>query len=723
MKKAVIAVSGMHCASCSALVTKSLSKTPGVLKANVNFASQKAHVEFDEGKISEDTLLEAIKKAGYGASLRIDVEGERKARAEEIARLKGLLLFSAIFAVPALILGMFLMDFPYRIYLLFLLATPVQFISGWSFYQGAWSALKNRNATMDTLIAVGTTAAYAFSLAALVGLTMDQYFETSAVLITLVILGKYLEAVAKGKTSEAIRKLMDLSPKMALVERDGKQIEVPIEQVVVGDIIIVKPGERIPVDGKVVFGESSVDEGMLTGESIPVEKQKGSTVFSGTVNKHGMLKFKAEKIGSETALAQIVKLVEEAQGSRAPIQRFADSVSAVFVPVVIAIAIITFIAWHYVLGASLSFALITAVSVLVIACPCALGLATPTSIMVGTGIGAEKGILIKGAEALEATEKISSVIFDKTGTLTKGEPSVTDVVSLGKMDENEVLRLAGSIESASEHPLADAIVKKAEEGKLKLSKTTGFKAISGKGVFGTVGKQKIHLGNALLASELGVKTAKFSERMHSLEAQGKTVMILVANGKAEGLIGVADTLKETSAEAVSQLEGMGVAVYMITGDNARTARAIAKKAGIEHVFAEVLPADKASYVKKLQAKGEKVAMVGDGINDAPALAQADIGIAMGSGTDVAMETGNIVLMRNDVTDVPKALKLGRATMGKIKQNMFWALVYNVLGIPIAAGVLFPFTGWLLSPMIAGGAMALSSVSVVTNSLLLKRVKL
>jgi Cu+-exporting ATPase len=569
---------------------------------------------------------------------------------------------------------------------------------------------------MDTLIAVGTSAAYGFSLMALFDLMAQQYFETSAVLITLVILGKYLEAIAKGKTSEAIRKLMDLSPKMALVQRKGKEIGIPAERVVVGDIVIVKPGERIPVDGKIVSGNSSVDESMLTGESIPVEKRSGSFVFGGTMNKHGVLKFKAEKIGSETTLAQIVKLVEEAQGSKAPIQRFADQVSAVFVPIVIAIAVITFFGWYFVFHAGLSFALIASVSVLVIACPCALGLATPTSIMVGTGLGAERGILIKGAEALEMSNKISAVVFDKTGTLTQGKPVVTDVAKLATLSEDEIITIAASVEKDSEHPLADAIVEKGKERGVKVLKTTGFKSITGKGVEARISKNRISVGNRTLVKGLGAETRGFEAEMQRLESDGKTVMILIVDKKPAGLIAVADTLKETSPEAIRQLKRMGLEVWMITGDNKRTADAIAKKLGIENVFSEVLPKDKAAYVKKLQEERKKVAMVGDGINDAPALAQADIGIAVGSGTDVAMETGSIILMKNDMMDVVRALKLGRATIGKIRQNMFWALIYNVIGIPVAAM-------GMLSPIIAGGAMAMSSVSVVTNSLLLRRIKL
>ncbi|MFH1448668.1 MAG: heavy metal translocating P-type ATPase [Candidatus Micrarchaeota archaeon] len=723
MKKKILSVNGMHCASCAALITKSLQKTEGVDSANVNFASQKAHITYDEKSISEVELISVIRKSGFDASEEVDIEAERKARESEIAELKNRFLFSFAFGFPAFLLGMFLMDVPYRIILLFLFATPVQFIAGKQFYAGAWSALKNRSATMDTLIVVGTSTAYIFSLAALPGWVEEQYFETSAVLITIVIFGKYLEAISKGRASNAIRKLMDLSPKTALVQRNGNQETIPADQVVIGDVVIVKPGERIPVDGVVVEGESSVDEGMITGESIPVEKTVGSKLIGGTLNKHGSMKLRAEKVGSETTLSQIVKLVEDAQGSKAPIERFADSVSGIFVPVVVSIAIITFIGWYMFLGSELSFALIAAVSVLVIACPCALGLATPTAIMVGTGLGAEKGILIKNAETLEISKRISSVVFDKTGTLTIGKPIVTDVLPLSKLTEGDVLLIAASVENNSEHPLADAIVSEAGKRKLKLLKTKEFKATPGKGVIAKSTKGNIVLGNMNFAKEMRFDISSFSDKVERLELEGKTVMFVALGRKPVGLIAVADKMRDSTPKAVDQLKKMGVDVWMITGDNRRTAEAIAKSAGITNVFSEVLPKDKADKVKELQKKGKVVAMVGDGINDAPAIAQADVGIAMGSGTDVAMETGNIVLMNNDPLDAVKALRLGMATMDKIKQNVFWALVYNVLGIPLAAGILYPFTGWMLSPMIAGGAMAMSSVSVVSNSLLLKRKKL
>ncbi len=721
--KSDFSVDGMHCASCQILIQRALEKTAGVKKANVNFASGRAQVEHDAAIVSAEQLVTVIAAAGYKATAGVDVDREKNMRASEINRLKLLVIFSAVLSAPAVVLGMFLMEFPYRMPILFLLATPVQFIAGWSFYTGAWSSLKNKTASMDTLIAVGTSAAYFYSVAALFGLVMEQYFETAAVLITLVLLGKYLEAIAKGRASDAIRKLLDLSPKIARVERNGVEMELPAGEVLVGDIVIIRPGEKVPVDGLVVSGDSSIDESMVTGESIPVEKTISSNVIGGTVNKHGSLKVKATKVGSESVLSQIVKLVEDAQGSRAPIQRFADAVSAYFVPIVVAISFMTFIAWLFVFNAPLSFAVVTAVSVLVIACPCALGLATPTSVMVGTGIGAQKGILIKNAEALERTHKINAIIFDKTGTITQGKPKVTEIVALDSLDESMILTVAASLEKTSEHPLAEAIVDAAKEKKLKLAQTKNFKAVPGQGVTGVIGRHTIALGNVKLAREMGIRGNGFEQAMTRLESEGKTVMLLNVGKKPVGLIAVADAIKESSPAAVDALKKMGIECWLITGDNARTAKAIAEKAGIPNFFAEVSPKDKADYVEKLQRQGKTVAMVGDGINDAPALAKADIGIAMGSGTDIAMEAGSIVLMKSDVMDVVRAIKLGRATISKIKQNMFWALIYNVLGIPIAAGVLYPFIGLLLSPAIAGGAMALSSVSVVSNALLLKRIKL
>jgi Cu+-exporting ATPase len=730
MKEAKITITGMHCASCAAIINKKLSGLAGVKEANVNFSTEKAFVSYDESLVSQDIIVNSVKDAGYGASIaaadsKEDAVKQAEIQKKELVDAKSIFLISLAFAVPAFVLGMLFMwigiEIPYKNYILWVISTPVQFYVGRRFYSGMWHALKNKSANMDTLVAVGTSAAYFYSVYAVLFNPMaDQYFETSAILITFVVLGKYLETAAKQKTSEAIKNLMNLSPKTATVIRNRQEIEIKVDEVIEGDIIIVKPGEKIPVDGKVIEGVSSVDESMITGESIPVEKKKGDFVTGATMNKHGSLKFVATKVGENTTLAHIIKLIEEAQGRKAPIQRFADAVSAYFVPVVILIAIATFALWYFLNG--ISFALVAGVSVLVIACPCALGLATPTAIMVGTGKGAKSGILIKGGDALETAHKLKYVIFDKTGTITKGVPEVTDIVPAGKESEESLLKLAASIEKSSEHPLADAIVKRAKEKDVLLKSVKDFKAIPGHGIRAKLDGKQYFFGNAKLMTENKISMASLTEQMHSLESQGKTVMILSDSKKIYGMVAVADTIKETSWMAVKELERMKINVYMITGDNERTARAIASQAGITNVFYEVLPEQKADYVKKLQLNG-KVAMVGDGINDSPALAQADIGIAMGSGTDVAMETGNIVLMKNDLMDVPKAIRLSRVTMAKIKQNMFWALFYNVLGIPIAAGVLYPFTGWLLSPIIAGGAMALSSVSVVSNSLLLKFKKI
>jgi len=715
----------MHCASCSTILTKALQKVEGVQSAVVNYSTEKGTITYNPQKTTEEDLLQAVQKKGYNAEVlgEESYAREEQLRKKEISKLRFKVILSAVLALPALLISMAFMDLPYREYFLWILSTPVQFYIGWPFYQGTWAALKNKSANMDSLIAIGTSAAYFYSVyVVLFNGGEHQYFEISAILITLVLLGKYLEAVAKGKTSQAIAKLVKMGAKTATVIRKGKEMKIPIEQVVVGDIVIVKPGEKIPVDGIVVEGYSSVDESLVTGESIPVEKKKGDAVIGSTINKQGTFRFKATKVGAQTTLARIVKLIEDAQGKKAPIQRFADQVSAYFVPIVIGIALTTFLVWFLLLGAEVEFALISAVAVLVIACPCALGLATPTSIMVGTGKGATHGILIKGGDILEAAHKVKYIVFDKTGTITKGKPVVTDIIAGKNATEKNVLELAASLEKSSEHPLAEAIVQKGKDRKISFKKVIGFQAVVGKGVRGKIGSKEYYLGNTKLMKEKKISLSSYISKMEVLENEGKTVMVLADAKSVVGLIAVADELKEDSAEAVAILKDMGLVPYMITGDNTRTAQAIAKRVGIEKFFAEVLPEEKVKYVKDLQKKG-KVAMVGDGINDAPALAQADIGIAMGSGTDVAMETGNIVLMKNSLLDVPRAIKLSKMTMAKVKQNMFWALIYNILGIPIAAGVLYPFTGWLLSPVIAGGAMAMSSVSVVTNSLLLRRKSL
>ena len=724
MKTINVQVSGMHCASCSTIITKALHKVQGVESAVVNFSTEKATITFDPHVITEATLITAIQNKGYGAQI---IRPQHQARQvylkkKELKTLKFKTIYSSLFAVPALILGMFFMNnpLPFQNYLLWAYATPVQFYIGKQFYQGAWAALKNKTANMDTLIAVGTSAAYFYSVfVVLFNTGGHQYFETSAVLITLVMVGKYLEAVAKGKTSQAISKLMNIGAKTATIIRNGKEQVVPVDAVQVNDLIIVKPGQKIPVDGTITEGHSAIDESMVTGESIPVEKKKGDTVIGSTINKQGTFTFRATKVGSDTTLSQIIKLIEEAQTKKAPIQRFADQVSAYFVPVVILIAIAAFIGWFVFLDAAFNFALLVTISILVIACPCALGLATPTAIMVGTGKGARRGILIKGGDALESAHKVKFVVFDKTGTITKGTPAVTDVVAM-TLSEKKLLEIAGSIEKRSEHSLAEAIVTKAQKSHVQLHTITNFKALPGKGVEATVQGKKYYIGKPLANTKL--YTSDIQQQIHTLETNGKTVMIVTTANTLVGIIAVADEIKEEAPQAIRVLKRMGVVPYMITGDNKRTAQAIAQQVNIDHFFAEVLPKDKAQHVKRLQQHG-KVAMIGDGINDAPALAQADIGIAMGSGTDVAMESGNIVLMRNHLTDVPRSIYLSRITMAKIRQNMFWALFYNILGIPIAAGILYPFTGWLLNPMIAGGAMALSSVSVVTNSLLLRHKRM
>ncbi len=735
-----LTIMGMHCASCAALITRKLKKTEGVEEAHVNYAANKARVRFDPAKVHEHDLVNAVKAAGYGAEVRHEhghhgMEMDRKRRETEIADYRRKFFIGLILSLPMLyfMIGSFLPALPLMAVLMpyagiasLILATPVQFWLGAGFYKGFWSSLKMGTFSMDSLITIGTSTAYAYSLynfithffgeGMVVGEMQDLYFEVAALLITFVLLGKWLESRAKGATSEAIQKLMGLQAKTARVFRNGQAVDIPMEEVQVGDIVIVRPGEKIPVDGTVTKGLTSVDESMLTGESIPVEKKDGDRVFGATMNGNGSIEFRAEKVGSETALAQIIRFVEEAQGSKAPIQDFADWVSSWFVPAVIAIAILTLIVW-ILLGAGLSFSLLSAVSVLVIACPCALGLATPTAIMVATGKGAENGILIRGGEPLEAANKISAIVFDKTGTLTKGKPEVTDILSFQSTEE-KVLRIAASLEQGSEHPLAESIVQYAKTKALTLSSSEGFKAIPGHGVEGSIAGELFFLGNRKLMEKQGISIKESESALQKLEEAGKTAMLLADKNKVIGIIAVADTLKETSIEAVNQLRQMGIEVYMITGDNSRTAKAIASTIGITNVLAEVLPEQKAAEIKKLQEQGKKVVMVGDGINDSPALAQADLGIAMGSGTDIAMETGGIVLVKNDLRDVVTAIKLSRATVNKIHQNMFFALFFNVIGIPIAARAFIDF-GVVLRPELAGFAMAFSSVAVVTNSLLLK----
>ncbi len=732
-----LSITGMHCASCSALITRKLKKTAGVEEANVNFAAAKARIRFNPALTKEQNLIDAVKAAGYGAVLanEQDREAEKKRRKAEITGYRNKFFVGLVLSLPMLyfMIVSFLPTLPfaeshmmYMGIVSLLLATPVQFWLGYGFYRGMWSSLKMGTFSMDSLIAIGTSTAYFYSLynfidhvlteGTVIGEMHDLYFEVAALLITFVLLGKWLEARAKGATSEAIQKLMGLQAKTARVLRDGQTVDVPIEEVQAGDIVIVRPGEKVPVDGVVTKGLTSIDESMLTGESIPVEKKEGDRVFGATMNGTGSIEFRAEKVGAETALAQIIRFVEEAQGSKAPIQAFADWISSWFVPAVIGIAILTFAVWML-LGAGITFSLLAFVSVIVIACPCAMGLATPTSIMVATGKGAEHGILIRGGEPLEAANKIDMIVFDKTGTLSKGKPEVTNIISFQGSKE-DILKIAASLEQGSEHPLAESIVRHAKEAKSTLCAVVTFCAIPGHGVEGVIDGTKYFLGNRKLMQKIAVSELKAEEQMQTLENEGKTAMLLADEKHILGIVAVADTLKETSKEAVDQLKRMGIEVYMITGDNKRTAHALARQTGITNVLAEVLPEDKASEVKKLQSNGKRVAMVGDGINDSPALAQANLGIAMGSGTDIAMETGGIVLVKNDLRDVVTAIKLSKATVGKIKQNMFFALFFNVIGIPIAARA-FMHWGIILRPELAGLAMALSSVSVVTNSLLLK----
>ncbi len=727
-EKLEVGIKGMHCASCVLKVENSIKKIPGIYSASVNLAAEKAFVQYDKDNVSIPDIKQAVKEAGYEA-VEFDADFEKE-KEHEIRQLKTKVIIGGILSAIIFMLSFpewfFFMPafFHQNFILLLVLTTPVQFWVGWQFYEGTWKTLKRKTADMNTLIAVGTSAAFFYSAGvALFPSAFTEpavYFDTAAIIITLILLGRYFEAVAKGRTSEAIKKLIGLQAKTARVLRGNKEIEIPIEEVKTGDIILVKPGEKIPVDGIVAAGHSSVDESMVTGESIPVEKKEKDEVIGATINKSGFLKIKTAKIGKDTVLSQIIKMVEEAQGSKAPIQRLADKISSVFVPVVILIAVGAFGFW-YLTGSPFLFAFTVLIAVLIIACPCALGLATPTAIMVGTGKGAENGILIKGGEALETAHKINTIIFDKTGTLTKGKPEVTDIIAFSG-SEDDALKYAAIVEKRSEHPLAEAIINEAKKRKIKIQEPKNFKAIEGKGVQAGCNGKLILFGNRKLMKENNISIDNFEKQIQKLENEGKTVMLLSVEKKLYGAIAVADTLKEHSKEAVERLKKKGIEVIMITGDNERVAKAIARQGGIQKILAEVLPQDKAKEVKKLQEQGKIVAMVGDGINDAPALAQADLGIAIGSGTDIALETGSIVLIKNDLRDVVKSIELSRYTIKKIRQNLFWAFIYNVAGIPIAAGILYPAIGLLLNPIIAAGAMAFSSVFVVSNSLLMKRYK-
>ncbi|WP_407638025.1 heavy metal translocating P-type ATPase [Desulfotruncus alcoholivorax] len=712
-------ISGMTCAACSARVEKKLLSLPGVREAAVNLATGRAMVRFIPGLITVNKLKQAVDALGYKACRAADISRDEEglARQKEIRLQIARFVLALVLSLPLLMM-MFTEAIGWHNFMLspvlqLALATPVQFIAGWQFYRGAYHALKTGGANMDVLVALGTSTAYFYSLVSVLAGWRVFYFESAAVVITLILLGKLLEAVAKGKTSEAIKKLMGLQAKTARVIRNGIEEDVPVEEVEVGDVVLVRPGERIPVDGVIIEGVSSVDESMLTGESVPVDKVPGDDVVGASVNKQGSFTFRATRVGEDTALAQIIRMVEAAQGSKAPIQRLADRVSAVFVPLVIVIALITFAGW-YMSGAGFTAALIKMTAVLVIACPCALGLATPTAIMVGTGVGAEKGILIKGGEHLERAGRINTVVLDKTGTITRGEPSVTDVLVLPGFNERELLAAVAAGERKSEHPVGQAVVSYAVAGGVMSdAEVTEFQAVPGKGIRFKMGDREWQVGNEEMAKAQGINIEKVLPDKNRWEEEGKTVMLAVSNSRLAGMIAVADTIKEHANEAISRLKDLGLDVYMLTGDQARTARAIAKQVGITDVIAGVLPENKAQEVTKLKEAGKVVAMVGDGINDAPALATADVGMAIGTGTDVAMESASITLIRGDLRAIVHAVKLSRQTLKKIRQNLFWAFFYNVIGIPLAAfGV--------LTPVMAGAAMAFSSVSVVTNSLLLKR---
>lgn len=748
-------ITGMTCTNCSNTVQRRLGKLDGVLEASANFANEKAVVKYVPGVVSRGEMIATVEKAGFGV---VEVgegesaeDAEANARQAEVKHQQRRLFIGALFTIPLFIFSMS-RDFGlvghwshalWVNYLFLALATPVQFYVGWDYYVGAWKSLRNGSANMDVLVAMGSTVAYLYSVAVLIAKTIGAftptfdgniigdhvYFETSAMIITLIVLGKLLEAQAKGRTSEAIKKLMGLRAKTARVVRNGVEQDIPIDRVIRGDIVIVRPGEKVPVDGVVVDGRSTIDESMLTGESLPVDKQAGDKVIGATLNKQGLLRFEATAVGRETALAQIIKLVEQAQGSKAPIQKIVDRVSAYFVPAVIGLAAVTFVIW-LLAGAGFVPALIRLVAVLVIACPCAMGLATPTSIMVGVGKGAENGILFKNSSALEQAQKLTAIALDKTGTLTKGELALTDIVASAEANfsESELLRMAASAEKGSEHPISEAIINAATAQNLHIATPSEFQSITGHGIAATIDGHHVLLGNLRLMQKESVHLNGLEPKVAALQEEAKTAMWLAVDGQAQAAIGVADTVKESSREAVEQMREAGLTVVMMTGDNQATANAIAESVGIERVFAEVLPGEKAAYIKQLQEEGHTVAMVGDGINDAPALAQADVGMAIGTGTDVAMESADITLMRGNLLSVPQALRLSKATMRNIRQNLGWAFGYNVALIPIAAGVLAPFESVpdilrQLNPILAAGAMAFSSISVVTNALRLRRFDL
>ncbi|MEY8001004.1 heavy metal translocating P-type ATPase [Clostridium sp. Mt-5] len=742
MKSRTFQIEGMSCAACARTIEKVSKKLDGVEEANVNFATEKLTITFDPSKMKVDDLKKDVERAGY----KIIEEGsnidKNKKKEEEIKELKRRFIVSAVFTIPLLVVAMGPMIteklnimlpgvidpmvHPREFAVIQLLLVLPVITVGRKYFTVGFKSLFRRSPNMDSLIAIGTSAAFLYSLFSVFKILLDNnyyhmYFESAGVILTLITLGKYFENVAKGKTSEAIKKLMDLAPKTANVIKDGEEIKVPIDEVEVSDVIVVRPGEKIPVDGEVIDGMTSVDESMLTGESIPVEKTPGSKIIGASINKNGSIKYRATRVGKDTALSQIIKLVEEAQGSKAPIAKLADVIAGYFVPVVLILGIIASIAW-YISGQSGVFAITIFISVLVIACPCALGLATPTAIMVGTGKGAEYGVLIKSGGALEIAHRIQTVVFDKTGTITEGKPKVTDIVLSSDLKEDYLIQIAASAEKASEHPLGEAIVKEAEKRNIPLKKIESFLAVPGYGIEVTLEGDDVLLGNKKLIMDRKIFLKDMKEVSQKLSSEGKTPMYIALNNKLIGIIAVADTVKENSKKAIEKLHSLGIEVVMITGDNKNTAQAISKQVGIDRILAEVLPQDKANEVKKLQNENKKVAMVGDGINDAPALAQADVGIAIGSGTDVAMESADIVLMKSDLMDVVTAIDLSKKTIKNIKENLFWAFGYNSLGIPVAMGVLFIFGGPLLNPMIAALAMSFSSVSVLLNALRLKRFR-
>ena len=732
-------VEGMTCTACGAAVERAVKKIDGVTSANVNFATEKLKIVYDKDKVKKRDIKEAVSKAGYKLLENKEVKFS-DSKEKERKRMWKQFYISALFTVPLLLIAMLPMakvnlpmiinpmDNPINFALIQLVLLIPVIIAGTRFYQVGFKTLIKRSPNMDSLIALSTSAAVLYSLYSIYKITQGEthyvhnmYFESAATIITLISLGKYFENAAKGKTNSAIKKLMDLAPKKAVILKGEKEIEIPAEDLETGDIIIVKPGEKIPADGETVFGETYIDESMLTGESIPVHKKTGDLVTAGSINKNGYIRFKALRVSEDTTLSQIIRLVEEAQGSKAPIARLADVISSYFVPTVMLIAVLSSIAW-LIAGKDSVFALKILISVLVIACPCALGLATPTAIMVGTGKGAEYGILIKSGEALENAHKLNFIVFDKTGTITEGKPQVTDIIS-EKYDDNFILGLAASSEKYSEHPLAEAIVKEGEIRGLTFKQVDNFTAINARGISGVIDGKILYIGNKMLLEENGIKTEKWRDTIERLSKEGKTPMMTAYDGELIGVIAVADKIKESSFEAIEKLHKLGIKTAMITGDNKITAEAVGRKVGIEYILSEVMPEHKAEEIKRLQSEGNKVAMVGDGINDAIALAQADIGIAIGHGTDVAIESADIVLMRSDLRDVATAVKLSRKTIKNIKQNLFWAFIYNILGIPIAMGVWFIFGGRLLDPMIAAAAMSFSSVSVVLNALRLKGLRL